>query len=556
MTGSIRRIFFFVALVLVGGGSVQAAAIINDNEAVASQIQEAVEQAHDTGQLSVLGREIAGIRLIPAFYTDRRFTPAWTDEENINDLYQAIFRADQDGLDPNDFHLPVISLLLEAATETPLDAEAGASLDILLTDSLARLVYQLYYGKVDPVSLDGNWNLKRKLFDSDPVGLLEQTLAGHEVGQLLEKMQSTLPSYTRLREELARYREIAAQGGWPVVPGGPSLKPGMTDPRVIVLRDRLGVSGGANADFFDSSLEQAVKDFQTRHGLDSDGVVGPATLRDLNKSVAERVDQIRVNMERLRWVSSERADLAGEFIIANIAGFTAYYFRDWKIAWQTKAMVGKPYRQSPVFTALLSYVVINPTWTVPSGIKRRSIIPNAKKDPNYLNQNHFDLFDVNGKLVDPVSIDWENVNPRNFPYRVVQRPGEDNALGRVKFIFPNGFSVYLHDTPHRELFGETSRAFSSGCIRIENPFDLAEILLSDQPQWSRENIDAVYAAGTTRTIHLSRKIPVYLLYLTAVQNFTDGELLFFPDVYNRDAAVLEALDTPFSAAKPFSDGAS
>lgn len=276
------------ALFFVGGGSVQAADIINNNEIVVSNIRDAVERVHDTGQLSVLGREIAAIRLIPAFYTDRRFTPAWTDEENINALFQAILEAEQDGLDPNDFHVSAIGLLLEAAAEDPLDERDAASLDILLTDSLARLVYQLYYGKVDPVSLDTNWNMKRELFDSDPVGLVEKTLANHEIGQLLEQTRSVLPGYARLREELARYREMVGSEDWLEVPGGPSLKPGMRDPRVIILKDRLGVSGGANSDFFDSSLEQTVKDFQKLNGLDNDGVVGPATLLVLNIRAEDR----------------------------------------------------------------------------------------------------------------------------------------------------------------------------------------------------------------------------------------------------------------------------
>jgi murein L,D-transpeptidase YcbB/YkuD len=193
---------------------------------------------------------------------------------------------------------------------------------------------------------------------------------------------------------------------------------------------------------------------------------------------------------------------------------------------------------------MMSYVVLNPTWTVTRNIIRNEIIPKTKKDPSYLTRHNFDLIDGAGQKISSASIDWPTVKARRFPYRVVQRAGPENALGMVKFIFPNKHAVYLHDTPRRELFGRSERAFSHGCIRVKDPLMLAELLLGDQPKWTREKIDAVIESGKTTTVHLSRKLPVLLLYWTVDPDPT-GNVRFYSDVYDRDKAVLKALDTSY-----------
>ena len=248
------------------------------------------------------------------------------------------------------------------------------------------------------------------------------------------------------------------------------------------------------------------------------------------------VGKIRANLERARWVLY---DPESEFLVVNIAGFTLYLLRRGEVVWRTRVQVGRPYRQTPIFKAEMTYLVVNPTWTVPPGILRNDIVPAVRRNPDYLASRNIEVYDQNDLLVDPATVDWSR---RSFPYRFVQKPGPDNALGRVKFMFPNEHAVYLHDTPSRDLFDRDSRAFSSGCIRVEHPFELAEQLLGAR---ARERLDAVVASGRTQTVFLEKPMTVMLLYWT-VEPDAEGRVTFLPDVYERDAGVIAALAEPFS----------
>jgi murein L,D-transpeptidase YcbB/YkuD len=279
--------------------------------------------------------------------------------------------------------------------------------------------------------------------------------------------------------------------------------------------------------------------------LDADGIVGPATLRALNVPVEQRIDQLRLNLERTRWVFE---DIEEDFVLVNIAGFRAYVVHDREIVWETKVQVGRPYHQSPVFRDEIKYVVFNPTWTVPYSIATREMLPRIKSDPQYFQTREFDIKNRDGQLVDPETIDWAEVSPRSFGYTFVQRPGPNNALGRVKFIFPNEHAVYLHDTPSKPLFDVAERAFSHGCIRVENPFDLAEILLGSD-DWGREQIDATIESRETKTVFLAEPLPVLILYWTAEVD-PDGLVHFYNDVYDRDQRIATALDAPFTIELP------
>jgi murein L,D-transpeptidase YcbB/YkuD len=280
-----------------------------------------------------------------------------------------------------------------------------------------------------------------------------------------------------------------------------------------------------------------VRGFQARHGIAADGVIGPATLAALNVPVAARIEQLRASLERARWVFY---DPESEFLVVNVAGFELYLVRRGQVVWRTRVQVGRPYRQTPIFRAEMTYLVVNPTWTVPPTIFRNDILPAVRRNPAYLASRNIDVFDRGGAPVDPASVDWSGRNP---PYRLVQRPGPDNALGRIKFMFPNEHAVYLHDTPSRDLFERDSRAFSSGCIRVENPFELAEQLIGER---GRERLDAVVASGETRTVFLDKPMTVMLLYWTAEVDAA-GRVSFFPDVYQRDASLIAALAEPFRA---------
>jgi L,D-transpeptidase YcbB len=284
-----------------------------------------------------------------------------------------------------------------------------------------------------------------------------------------------------------------------------------------------------------------VERFQHRHGLEADGAVGRRTLAALNVPVEARIDQLRVNLERTRWVFR---DLEPRYLIVNIAGFHAYLMEDGKSVWDSRVVVGTRYRKTPVFKARMTYLVLNPTWTVPPTILKEDIIPAMRRDPGYLASRNMVLLDASGQRVDTADIDLQNLTIRNFPYVVRQEPGPQNALGRIKFMFPNRHFVYLHDTPSRGLFERANRTFSSGCIRVEHPLTLAELLLDDPVNWNRAKIEARLADGKTQTVNLKTPITVFLVYWTAEPE-ADGEVNFFNDVYRRDAAVLKALDEPF-----------
>jgi murein L,D-transpeptidase YcbB/YkuD len=325
----------------------------------------------------------------------------------------------------------------------------------------------------------------------------------------------------------------------------------MTDNRVTTIARRLAITGDlgdavtAGNNVYSGALADGVKAFQSRHGLEPDGAIGPATLEALNVPVEARIDQLRINLERARWVMDGISD---DFIIVNIAGYRAYLVNDGKVTWDTKVQVGKPYHQTPVFRDEMTYVVMNPTWTVPYSIATKEMLPRIQRDPDYFKTRTFDVKNRAGENVDPNTIDWSQLSRGNFPYTFVQRPGPANALGRIKFIFPNEHAVYLHDTPSKSLFGRSERAFSHGCIRTQNPFDLAERLLASAG-WDRARIDAQIESKETKTVHLPEPLPVLLLYWTADIG-PNGESWFFKDIYERDQRVLDALEAPFAPGLP------
>jgi murein L,D-transpeptidase YcbB/YkuD len=331
----------------------------------------------------------------------------------------------------------------------------------------------------------------------------------------------------------------------------------MRDPRMPLLRKRLQASNHLAAtsspedpELFDAELEQAVIRFQSEAEIDIDGAVGAGTLAALNVSLQSRIDQIRVNMERARWILR---DIKGvdDFVVVNIAAFKTMLVRDGDKVWETRSQVGRTYRKSPIFRSNMKYAQFNPTWTIPPGIFRRDTLPKLKEDAlGYLAEKDMKLVDNStGKEVDPATIDWAAATPRNFRYQVVQRPGPDNALGLVKFIFPNPHYVFLHDTNHREHFDDKVRTFSSGCIRIEHPFEFARLVLNDD-KWDDEAIQAVIDSKQTKTVYLKEPLPTLVLYWTVNPITEKGAPEFLADVYDRDGRVLKALEAPFRVVLP------
>jgi murein L,D-transpeptidase YcbB/YkuD len=300
--------------------------------------------------------------------------------------------------------------------------------------------------------------------------------------------------------------------------------------------------------FFDEQLEKAVKHFQRRHRLTIDGAVGKNTLEAMNVPVQTCIDQIRVNLDRARWVLHA---IGGKFVLVDIAGFHAYFFQEDRIIWESRVQVGRPYRRTPVFRSDIEYLVFNPTWTVPPGILRKDILPAVKKNPNYLKERNISVIDRQGNIINQDTIDWSQYPKGDFPHMLRQDPGPSNALGLIKIMFPNEHLVYLHDTPSRSLFESENRTFSSGCIRVEKPFELAELLLSNPAKWNQESFNAIIASKKPHTIMLPEHIPVLLLYWTVAVD-QNGEVQFKKDPYDRDRAVLEGLEEDFKFRKrPF-----
>ena len=518
----------------------------NKTKEIQKNIRAAIEQMTQSEKLKIGGVWIAAIAILPEFYEQRQFKPAWTATEKIDDLMRAIDEIEMDGLIPADYHRRQIrDLSQEIKVQSSPEPQLLAHRDLLLTDALVLLGYHLNYGKVDPVNLDPNWNMSARMNRGDPATLIQEAIDSGSFYKFISDLKPRDEFYNQLKAVLAKYQRIKKEGGWQQIPAGPTLKKGMEDDRVKLVRNRLHATGDLAATasltsaIFDDDLEQAVRHFQQRYGLEPDGIAGKNTLQAMNVPVDKRIDQLRVNLERVRWVLHEDLDT---FVFVNIPGFKVYYVRNEKLEWTRRAQVGKLFRQTPVFKANMTYLEFNPTWTVPPTILAKDILPAVKKDPGYLKKRNIRVIDRKGKVVNPKSINWSKYTGKNFPYQLRQDPGPSNALGQVKFMFPNKHLVYLHDTPSKNLFDRESRAFSSGCVRIENPFELAQLLLGEE--WNSERIDKIIKSKKTTAVKLTRPVPVILFYLTALPEF-DGRFHFRHDVYSRDEAVLEDLNAAF-----------
>jgi murein L,D-transpeptidase YcbB/YkuD len=520
--------------------------------AVEEAIRAEIEQLRESGQLSLGDIEVASGELLARVYEGRSFKPAWSGTGKIDELVQLIEATAADGLDPADYHLGEVQRMRTMLADGhEVDAADRAAIDIGLTDSLIRLGYHQRFGKVNPYNLDPHWNFTRELRNGDPALVMQEAVEAESLSVYLESLFPRVELYQQLQHHLAQYRQLASAGGWPVVPEGPTLRPGDRDERLEVLAQRLAVTGdlaaGSSVDtaVYGGALESSVRSFQARHGLDVDGIVGPGTLRALNVTVEQRIDQIRVNLERARWVLD---NLEEDFVIVNIAGFRVYLVRNNEEAWSTRAVVGRTYRKTPVFRSTMRYLVFNPDWTVPYSIATKDILPAVQRDPGYLAAGNYIVKDRDGDVVDPAAIDWASLRAGNFPYTLVQRPGAKNALGEIKFMFPNEHAVYLHDTPGKGLFDRAARTFSSGCVRVEYPFKLAELLL-EANGIDASDIAELRSSRQTRSVFLKQPIPVLLLYWTA-EIGNDGRIHFYEDVYDRDGPVLDALNSAYQVELP------
>ena len=490
--------------------------------------------------------------LLMQVYSDRDDIPGWVTGSEPRPIARAMMEALRvsraDGLNPRDYHLETLEQLMAvpyAGLPAAGRVQRLATLELLLSDAFLRLANDEAEGRLNPETRRTSKpppKLEAALREA-----LQKVFAGAAPGPVIEDFAPQDQGYRGMREALARYRLLAASGEPPPVTAGPALGEGDRGPRVEALVRRLQSAGdmaaGATPDVFDSGVAAALRHYQARHGLRSDAVAGPATLASLNKPAAYWIDKLRVNMERRRELPSV---LAPTRLMVNIADFHTTFFMEDKPQLTEKVIVGKSYQKTPEFSSRIGYLVVNPNWDVPSSIARNEILPAAREDSGYFSRHDYQVLEGWGageKRVNPNSVDWKSLSAARLPYHFRQLDGPDNPLGRVKFIFSNLHDVYMHDTPARGLFNADRRAFSHGCIRVDNAMRLAaELLRAD----GRENpglllIQAV-DEGSNRRIELNRAIPIYIVYMTAWANDLNT-IEFRPDVYGRDASVLAGLDT-------------
>lgn len=472
------------------------------------------------------------------FYEIREEALAWTGPANaelLDDLIEAVRNASTHGLSPEDYHLAA----LEALDPHIADQDS----DELATDVYLTLAAHLLAGRLNPVSMEPDWTAARR--GRDLAAYLQGAVSSGAIRESLEALAPAQPGYEVLRDALAHYRAIPAEDIWPSVEAGAALRPGDSGPRVAQLRARLAAAGDIPAEsetpeLYDDALADAVRAFQNRASLDADGIVGTRTLAHLNTPIGDRIDQIEVNLERWRWLPE---DMGRRHIRVNIADFRLEAWNNGTVERTHDVIVGQLFRRTPVFSGDMSYMVLNPWWETPPSLAVRDKLPAFRRDPAAVNRLGFQVIDRSGNLVDPHTIDWANVPAAGFPYRLRQAPGPLNALGEVKFMFPNQHNVYLHDTPTRGLFAQRQRNFSSGCVRVRDPLELAQWVAAETPSWTPERLMSVTAGNTETRISLSRHIPVHILYSTVIPDDVSG-VRFLNDIYGRDQAVLNALSGP------------
>ena len=478
-------------------------------------------------------------KLTRAFYEKRGYQMAWVEDEEprgqMDDLLGAIGRADTEGLDREAYGFSVLDRRRREAskgflTKKGFEPVEAARMEVWLTYIYMKHSSDLTHGFSDLAHADRTWRIQPERFD--PLAHLDKALAEDRIAESLQELTPDAPQYRALREALATHRTLAAAGGWPVLPKALRVKPGQASASVTALARRLAASGDYRGRVpetpmeYDDDLRAAVKGFQQRHGLEPDGIVGPAVIAELNVPADHRARQIELNLERWRWLPR---DLGARHILVNIPAYRLEVWDGGAVPLTMRVVVGRKDTPTPIFNDLMTHVVFSPYWNVPPGIAESETLPAIMKDAAFLDRNNMDVVDTEGRRVDPATIDLEDP----AAYRFRQRPGAGNSLGLVKFMFPNRFNIYLHDTPADSLFARETRSFSHGCVRVEQPDALAEYLLRDQPEWTRERIYEAMHAGEERRVDLEDPVPVYLGYWTAAAGPEGVE--FRRDVYGIDA---------------------
>lgn len=525
-----------VALILLATNPVMAGWLDADGG------EGALRQALSRPSVVIAGRDVDTEEL-NSFYAARQYRPLWEANPEAMSAFLSSVEAfaDTQGLRAEDYKLD--AALQQAGKQDPADKNADKlKLELLVTDTLFRLAHDLRGDDVDLAQLYPGWSFQRDSVDL--VGGLAKAIDDNNVNAYISGLAPSDPAYARLVKELAAYREMAKNGEWPqVTVGGAKLKAGDRDKRIAQIRARLTAEGyqvpspETAPETYDAALKDTVISYQKRNGLDADGTIGAKTIKTMNVPEARRIDQIIANMERWRHMPDKFPD---RYALVNIADATITVFENGKPIYSSPVVVGRPDRKTPFIHSQIRSVIFNPSWHVPAKIARKDILPKLRKDPHYLEKLGFV---INGSADDPygAAVDWSKIKESAFNFKLRQSPGDMNSLGRIKFDFDNDFSVYLHGTPHHELFAKAERHLSSGCVRLGDPQRFAEIVLAGNGgDWDAQRVHAEVEKGATRWLAVTKRLPLYIVYWTAFAG-DDDALNFRDDIYDYDEFLMENL---------------
>lgn len=503
-----------------------------------ARIASAAEGQFTAFKLAV-AEAAADDRDIAAFYRSNEFSPVWTgpgeaDRARRSALLSAMQTASRHGLPPSRYDSDRLYRIL-ASVRTPRDRGLA---EVAMTKAFIRLARDMQSGALDPQAVDEG--IKRKGIYRDATTYLSGIAESDHPRAYFRGLVPQTREYSRLMKEKIRLERLIENGGWGRAVPASALEAGDTGDAVVALRDRLMAMGfleRTSTMVYDRNIEQAVQRFQAAHGLEPDGTAGSATIAELNKSPEQRLVSVLVAMERERWLNKERGS---RHILVNLTDFSARIIDNDVITFETRAVVGANAldRRSPEFSDEMEHLVINPTWNVPRSIAVNEYLPQLQANPGAA--AHLRLYDWQGRQVSRANINFSAYNRNTFPFDLKQPPSPQNALGLVKFMFPNKYNIYLHDTPSKHLFQRARRAYSHGCIRLADPFEFAYAILARQEENPKEFFHRILETGRETQVELDQKIPVHIIYRTA---FTDakGQAQYREDVYGRDARIWEAL---------------
>ncbi len=504
---------------------------------------------NEEGKIKILNQFLHATDTIVKYYQGRDHTPVWIDGETLTpmgvDLFNLLENSDQEGFYPEEYHYqPLVFTWMDINSEEDSERikELLIKMELLLTDAFFLFCSDLYYGRLDAEKLERSWF--NPSLSSNLIMALDNVQEMGDIKGIVDEFRPAHQHYRMLLQSFSLYRELQEEGGWPSVPEGDIIQKGDQGEEVELLRQRLQLEPGQNrtlahtdADLFDEELEKAVYDFQLRCGLEATGRVDEETLKFLNISVEEIIERIIINLERWRWLPRELGD---KYVVVNLPDYKLEVIEQDKKVMEMRVIVGREQKQTPILSNRITHLVFSPRWYIPESIALEDYLPKVRQDPDQLKDMKIRVYEgVNGsfRAIDPHDVDWDDVDEDDFNYYFWQDAGPWNTLGRVIIKFPNQYRVYLHDTPDRKLFEDRERTFSAGCIRIENPIQLALYLLQENTDWDLQRIFEVVEEREETIVFLEDTVNIHIQYSTSW--IEDNQLNLRADIYQRDLQLKE-----------------